>query len=279
MWWRGFVLWMPCRFFVRDLAAWRLGGLPACRLGARLFFSRKGAETQRAHLGFLKKSGRQEGMGAGAEVFFVHPLRPLHCLHGESKRHLLAGTGAGFFTMKSMKDMKAPLLSPCRPLRVLRGLHGEWNRLCVLAALREVFVGWVEGFSGEKAGSSLLDGVSGGSDLVLDGAFKVLGGAFKVLDGASKVLGGAFKVLEEPEGVTGGAGKRPSTNAECLHPAEKIAAFCEVNALRRSGLVSPALGVWRCGSAPCSCRAGCFTACEKVRATRQRRAFDRRALR
>ncbi len=274
-------------------------------------------------------------MGAGAEVFFVHPLRPLHCLHGESKRHLLAGTGAGFFTMKSMKDMKAPLLSPCRPLRVLRGLHGEWNRLCVLAALREVFVGWVEGFSGEKAGSSLLDGVSGGSDLVLDGAFKVLGGAskvldgafkvldeafkvldeafkvldgafkvldgafkvldeafkvldgaFKVLDGASKVLGGAFKVLggafkvlEEPEGVTGGAGKRPSTNAECLHPAEKIAAFCEVNALRRSGLVSPALGVWRCGSAPCSCRAGCFTACEKVRATRQRRAFDRRALR
>jgi hypothetical protein len=58
---RGFVLWMPCRFFARDFAA--------LRLGARLFFSRKGAETQRRvkacgwRAGFFtaKKRGSEEG--------------------------------------------------------------------------------------------------------------------------------------------------------------------------------------------------------------------------
>ena len=164
---------------------------------------RKGAEAQRAHVGFLKKAGRQEGLGSGAEVFFVHPFHALHGLHGESKRHLQAGAGAGVFTMKSMKGMKAPLLSSSRPFPVRHGLFGESGRLCGFASLREVFAGRVLGISGRKMGSSLSEMGLGGLEIVVGATLLVIGRAHLVVGRIHLVVGRTHLVVGRTHLVIG----------------------------------------------------------------------------
>jgi len=93
-------------------------------MGRGFFASRKGAKGRRV---FHWKAGRPEWAHRGAGIF---ASRPLHGLHGESKRCLRAGLGVGIFTMKSMKGMKVSLHAGIPLLCVLGAFVVKYKRRC-----------------------------------------------------------------------------------------------------------------------------------------------------